>query len=79
MNSLSVSDANQSRRSSYLPDSNNKAMNMNMKLENLFNMWLPNRNEPLVVSYSEYFKLFKGQKLRIITLRDLTPDFKLNE
>ena len=51
----------------------------NLKLENLFNMWLPNKTEPLIVSYSEHFKVFKGLKLRIINLRDLTADFKVNE
>jgi hypothetical protein len=51
----------------------------NLKLENLFNMWLPNKTEPLIVSYSEHFKVFKGLKLRIINLRDFTADFKVNE
>jgi len=44
-------------------------------LDNLFYMWIPNQTEPIIVSYSEMLKTFKGKKFRVITLRDLTADF----
>jgi hypothetical protein len=58
-------------------DRNHK--NANYVLENLFYIWIPTIPEPLIVCYSEHFQIFKGHYLRIITLRDLTADFKMTE
>jgi hypothetical protein len=42
-------------------------------------MWLPSNREPMVVSFYEEKTNFRGQLIRIITLKDLTPEFKLDE
>lgn len=49
------------------------------EIENLFYMWAPASQTPHIVTYYQEFRQFKGHKLRFITLRDLSVEFKVIE